>query len=365
MRVRLADIARAAGVSEATVSRVLNERGRVNEDTRQAVLSVARRLGRDFLPDGGGAQSLPPMVGVLVPDAEDQIHSQWIDQLESELFDRGVAALVGVRTRTVAREREYLLRFSRAGARGVIVVSGFHALPSSSVAHYDVLAQVGVPLVVVNGPHDDLDATFVSTDVERAIDLSLAHLRALGHRYIGLAIGDEPTWPVNRKVEAFRARQVALGVKTPEIAYTTSSSAGGFEAAVELIGRRVTAIICGSDAMAAGAIDGAHSLGASVPGDVSVIGHDDVNWADLTAPPLTTVRQNVPHMAQSAVRALLSAGEGSRRPRRTELLVRPQLIVRGTTTAAPRTATDRTHGQSPRPGPTRPATPARPGLSAH
>jgi len=338
VRVRLVDIARAAGVSEATVSRVLNERGRVNEETRQTVLSVARRLGRDFLPDGGGAQSLPPMVGVLVPDTEDHIHSQWIDHLESELFEHGVAALIGARARTVDREREYLLRFSRAGARGVVVISGFHSRADGPVDHYDVLAQVGVPLVVINGVREDLEATFISIDAERAIDLALAHLRALGHRRIGLAVGDEPTWPVNRKVDAFRSRQTALGVKNPDITYTSTSFSGGYEAAVELVRRGMTAIICGSDAMAAGAIDGALSVGASVPGDVSVIGHDDVSWAELTTPPLTTIHQNVPLMAQSAVRALLSVGQGSRRPPRTELFVRPQLIVRGTTAAAPRIA---------------------------
>jgi DNA-binding LacI/PurR family transcriptional regulator len=98
----------------------------------------------------------------------------------------------------------------------------------------------------------------------------------------------------------------------------------------------VTAIVCGSDAMASGAIEGAASLGASVPRDVSVVGHDDAAWAELITPPLTTIRQNVPLMAQSAVSALLGSGEGSRRPSRTELLIRPQLIVRGSTTAAPR-----------------------------
>lgn len=336
MRTRLVDIARVAGVSEATVSRVLNERGRVNEETRQTVLGVARRLGRDFLPDGGGAQSLPPMVGLLVPDTEEQLHSQWVDRLESELFERGVSSLVGVRARTVDREREYLLRFSRAGARGVVVVSGHHSHLDGPVDHYDVLAQVGVPLVVINGSRTDLDATFISTDDELAVDLALTHLRSLGHRRIGLAIGDEPTWPVSRKVDAFKNRQTALGVKNPDIAYTTTSSAGGYEAALELVERGMTAIVCGSDTMAAGVIDGARSAGASIPDDVSVVGHDDVAWAELATPPLTTVRQNVPLMAQSAVRALLSSGEGRRRPPRTELLVRPQLIVRGSTTTAPR-----------------------------
>ena len=72
-----------------------------------------------------------------------------------------------------------------------------------------------------------------------------------------------------------------------------------------------------------------------MPGDVSVVGYDDVFWASLTNPPLTTVRQAVPQMARAAVRTALSGGAQSRRPARTEVVVRPQLVVRGSTAAAP------------------------------
>ncbi|MGO2535648.1 MAG: substrate-binding domain-containing protein, partial [Brachybacterium tyrofermentans] len=97
----------------------------------------------------------------------------------------------------------------------------------------------------------------------------------------------------------------------------------------------VTAIVCGSDVMAAGALEGVRSHGLSVPEDISVVGYDDVFWAGLTDPPLTTVRQAVNSIARAAVRAALGGGEESRRPARTEVVVRPQLIVRGSTAAAP------------------------------
>lgn len=87
--------------------------------------------------------------------------------------------------------------------------------------------------------------------------------------------------------------------------------------------------------MAAGVLEGLRSIGLSVPEDVSVVGYDDVSWAGLTSPPLTTVRQSISLLSQSAVRTVLGSGEGSRRPARTELAIAPQLVVRRTTAAAP------------------------------
>lgn len=332
MKARLIDIARESGVSEATVSRVLNERPGVNEETRRAVLEAARRLGRPVAPE---QEDLPRTIGLLVPDVENPIFAAWIERLEAELFERGVSSLVGVRARTVEREREYLQRFLRAGASGMIIVSGHHAQQDSPVDHYREVAEAGVPLVMVNGERHDLDAAFISSDDAHAIALSLTHLEELGHREIGLAVGDEHTWPVRTKVQAFEAARRAAGADAPPIAYTDFSYAGGYEAARELAAGGVTAIVCGSDVMAAGALEGLRSIDVRVPEDVSVIGYDDVSWAGLTTPPLTTVRQSVSLMARSAVRTVLAAGEGSRRPTRTELAIRPQLIVRGSTGAAP------------------------------
>ncbi|MGO1257396.1 MAG: LacI family DNA-binding transcriptional regulator, partial [Brachybacterium sp.] len=151
----------------------------------------------------------------------------------------------------------------------------------------------------------------------------------------GLAVGDEHTWPVREKLRAFEAVTADWAEHPQPVSFTDFSYAGGYEAARDLVERGVTAIVCGSDVMAAGALEGVRSQGLSVPRDVSVVGYDDVFWASLTNPPLTTVRQAVGSLARAAVRTALSGGEDSRRPTRTEVVVRPQLIVRGSTAAAP------------------------------
>lgn len=333
MKPRLIDIARRADVSEATVSRVLNARPGVNEATRSAVLEAARALGRE-LPAAVAVREA--LVGVLVPDVENPVFAQWAERIEAELFQRGAAMLLAVRPRSLEREREILERFARVGAQGIIVVSGHHAQETADVSHYRELSALGMPLALVNGVRADIDAAFVSTDDARAVAVAVAHLRELGHVGLGLAMGDERTWPVREKVHAFE--RLAHGGAALPVAYTDFTYAGGYQAAVELVGRGCTAILCGSDVMAAGALEGVRGLGLEVPRDVSVVGYDDSQWAAMTSPPLTSVRQSVPQMARAVVRAVLEGGEGSRRPRRTEAVMAPELIVRGSTAAAPAVA---------------------------
>ncbi|HJG91196.1 MAG TPA: LacI family transcriptional regulator [Brachybacterium massiliense] len=329
---RLIDIAKAAGVSEATVSRVLNGRSGVNEATRRSVAEVARRMGR--VVDAGQVDD-GPLVGVLVPDLDNQVFTSWAERIEAELFERGASTLVAMRARTVEREREILQRFLRCGVVGIIVVSGHHAQERSPLDHYREVTSAGVPLVLVNGVQEELDAAFLSTDDDHAVRAVLSHLQELGHERVGLAVGDEHTWPVREKLRAFEAVTAGWAEDPQPVSFTDFSYAGGYEAARDLVARGVTAIVCGSDVMAAGALEGVRSLGLRVGRDISVAGYDDVFWASLTNPPLTTVRQAVGSIARAAVRTALSGGEDSRRPTRTEVVVRPQLIVRGSTAAAP------------------------------
>lgn len=329
---RLIDIARTAGVSEATVSRVLNGRSGVNEATRRSVLEVAQKMGRAVGPmaTGGG-----PLVGVLVPDLENQVFTAWVERIEAELFELGASTLVALRARTVEREREILQRFQHLGVEAIIVISGHHAQQRAPLDHYREVTAAGIPLVLINGVREDLDAAYLSTDDEHAVRVVLTHLQELGHQRVGLAVGDEHTWPVREKVRVFEAFTAQWQEGPQPIAFTDFSYAGGYEAARDLVGRGATAIICGSDVMAAGALEGVRSQGLSVPREISVVGYDDVFWASLTNPPLTTVRQAVGSIARAAVRAALGGGEDSRRPARTEVVVRPQLIMRGSTGVAP------------------------------
>ena len=333
VKPRLKDIAALAGVSEATASRVLNGRPGVREAAREAVIAAARELGRDL---AGAPVQREPLVGVVVPDLDNPVFARWVEEIESLLFERGAGILVGMRARVLEREQEVLERLVRAGVSGVIVVSGFHAQRDASIGHCRALVQAGIPVAFVNGIRDDLDAVYVQTDERHTMRAAVAHLHELGHRAIGLAVGDEATWPVRQKVAAFEELIDGEGSSARTIAFTDFSHAGGFTAALELVAADCTAIVCGSDVMASGVIDGVRSLGLSVPADVSVVGYDDVPWAPLISPPLTTMRQAYPELSRAAVDAVLGRAGDSRRAARSEVTLPSQLIVRGSTAAAPR-----------------------------
>ncbi len=155
---------------------------------------------------------------------------------------------------------------------------------------------------------------------------SRPHLRAFGHTRIGLAVGQLRYMPAERKAEAFRA----LGFPEESAVSTTFTVEGGQAAAARLLDSGHTALLCGSDVMALGAIREAHSRGLDVPGDVSVVGYDDSALMPFTSPALTTVRQPVPAMARAAVDALLAAINGLPADP-TELLFHPDLIIRQST----------------------------------
>ena len=222
------------------------------------------------------------------------------------------------------------------GVDGIVFVSGLHADTAASLDRYHRLRSRGLPLVLVNGFAEGVDAPSVSTDDVAAITLAFRHLVSLGHRSIGLAIGPDRFVPAKRKVASFREnlmRNFGAGVEG-HIVTTLFTVEGGQAAAAELIAAGHTAIIAGSDLMALGAIRAARARGLRVPEDISVVGYDDSPLIAFTDPPLTTVRQPVQAMGHAAVSALVAEIGGVKSPR-TELLFHPELIVRESTGAAP------------------------------
>ncbi|MEZ5115959.1 MAG: LacI family DNA-binding transcriptional regulator [Candidatus Nanopelagicales bacterium] len=337
MGSRLADIAASAGVSEATVSRVLNDRPGVSAATRRAVLTAVDVLGYDrpvrLRPRGR------PLVGLVVPELVNPIFPEFAQVIQTLLAHSGYTPLLCTQTPGGVSEDAHVDMLLELGVSGVVFVSGEHADVTSDHARYRALVDQGLPIVLVNGHAADVDAPSVSDDDAAAMDLAVGHLAALGHHRIGLAVGPERFVPVVRKREGFlRALQDHLGVAEDEgrglVVSSLFSVEGGQAAAQTLLARGVTAVVCGSDLMALGAVRAVRGAGLSVPDDVSVVGYDDSPLVAFTDPPLTTVRQAVPSMADAAVQALVDQMGGSPTPR-TEYVFRPELVVRASTGAAP------------------------------
>jgi DNA-binding LacI/PurR family transcriptional regulator len=336
-RARLADIAIQAGVSEATVSRVLNGRPGVAEATRQAVLTALDVLG--YERPARLKQHSAGLVGLIVPELDNPIFPAFAQVIESALAHHGYTPVLCTQTPGGVHEDDYTQMLLERGVAGIVFVSGLHADRSADPARYVALRRRGLPIVLVNGFIEGVDAPFVSNDDVTSMDLAVTHLVAQGHTRIGLALGPRRFVPVIRKISGFRdamRRHLSLEDVDDWVECSLFSVEGGTAAASRLVDAGCTAVICGSDLMALGAIRAVRSRGLDVPRDVSVVGYDDSPLIAFTDPPLTTVRQSVQAMGSAAVRALLDEISGVATPR-AEYVFRPELVVRGSTGSVRRT----------------------------
>ncbi|WP_265737302.1 LacI family DNA-binding transcriptional regulator [Actinacidiphila yanglinensis] len=346
MTARLADIAAQAGVSEATVSRVLNGKPGVSAATRESVLAALDLLG--YERPVRLRQRSAGLVGLITPELGNPIFPAMAQVIGQALTRQGYTPVLATQTPGGSTEDELVEMLVERGVAGIIFASGLHADSTADTGRYARLQGQGVPFVLINGYSDKIDAPSVSVDDRAAVRLAVTHLAALGHRGIGLAVGQRRFVPVQRKIEGFVAAMGdVLGLPADDaealVQHSLYTLEGGQAAAGALIAAGCTAIVCASDMMALGAIRAARQLGRTVPGDVSVVGFDDSPLIAFTDPPLTTIRQPVPAMCQAAVNALLEE-IGDTPPPHSEFTFMPELVVRGSTAAGP---ADR--GAPPRP----------------
>ncbi|MFY1652170.1 LacI family DNA-binding transcriptional regulator [Solwaraspora sp. WMMB762] len=337
MRARLSDIARQADVSEATVSRVLNDRPGVAAETRQAVLTALDVLG--YERPARLRKRSAGLVGLVVPELDNPIFPAFAQTIESALAQSGYTPVLCTQTPGGVTEDEYVEMLLDRQVAGIVFVSGLHADTAADHERYRKLIARPLPIVLINGYAEGIEAPFVSCDDREAGELAVEHLVSLGHRRIGLITGPDRFLPVQRKLAGFRAAMRRLaGASDAEIdeliALSLFGVEGGKAAANRLLDKGVTGITCGSDLMALGAIRAARQRGLSVPGDVSVVGYDDSPLMAFTGPPLTTLRQPVIAMAVAAVRALVDEINGHAAPN-SEYVFRPELVARGSTGIAP------------------------------
>lgn len=337
-RARLADIAQHAGVSEATVSRVLNDRPGVSPDTRQTVLTALDVLGYER-PERLRKRSAG-LVGLVVPELDNPIFPLFAQVIESSLAQLGYTPVLCTQTPGGVSEDEYVEMLLDRQVAGIVFVSGLHADTTTDRDRYRKLVDRPLPIVLINGYMTGIEAPFVSCDDRSAAEMAVGHLAALGHRRIGLITGPDRFLPVVRKLGGYRdAMRTTVGISGADLDELITlapwfSVEGGHAAATRLLDRGVTGLICGSDLMALGAIRAARGRGLRVPADVSVIGYDDSPLIAFTDPPLTTLRQPVRAMSVAAVRALVDEINAQAGPH-SEYVFRPELVVRDSTAAAP------------------------------
>jgi DNA-binding LacI/PurR family transcriptional regulator len=327
----LEEVARVAGVSRATASRVVNGSPSVGIEVRQSVERAIAQLG--YVPNRA-ARSLVnrrnDSVGVVIAEPTGRIFS---DPFFVEVL-RGISAglatremqLVLVMSQTAEEERRAERYLTRGHVDGVILFSlhGDDPLP----AH---LRSRGIPVVVGGEPPRGAQVSYVDNDNQGGTTAAVTHLIEQGRRAIATITGP-PDMPAGvTRLSAYRSTLRDAGMEaTPDLEEAGGFTREGGQRAIEILLQRrpdIDAVFAASDLMAAGALAALHAAGRKVPGDVAVVGFDDSLIALSTRPPLSTVRQSMEVMGRELVRILLQAVDARDQVIRrvvlgTELIVR-------------------------------------------
>ncbi|MGW0719239.1 LacI family DNA-binding transcriptional regulator [Streptomyces sp. NPDC002778] len=334
MKKKLVDVAQFASVSEGTVRRVLNGSPQVSPATRERVLVALDVLGLPRPPAEDGERNL--LIGVVVPDLQNPIFPAFAEAITGRLNKRGLVPVLCTRTSDGVSEANYIDMLLAQNIGGIIFIGSSYA--DAGAEQGAALKDRRVPLVLVNPADENADAVQISADDADAVQQALTHLTGMGHERIGLLVGPAGHVPSARKLAAFaafwKAREVPSRNWKPLVGHALFSMESGASTATGLLRQGATAIVCGSDELALGAVRGARRLGLNVPADVSVTGFDDSLFMGAVDPPLTTCRQPVARMADAAMEALVQQMQGHQvGPGVT--LFETQLIVRSSTGRPP------------------------------
>jgi len=324
------EIATLAGVSTATVSRVINEPKKVKSETLSKVGAIIRK--HHFVADGlagGLASQRSRTIGLIIPTVANSIYASSTQAIQRIAQAQGYTVFVGISDFSTDVEAALIHRLIERRVDGLILTGA-----DRSEEIYQKIAHNGVPFVVTWQLTRSQEQPTISFDNYRAARTATEHLISLGHEKIGLICGR--TEVNDRAFERRRAYEECLGKHNiePQPDYIHECEFEMFEGRTAM-SRMIaldcppTAVFCANDIQAVGAIAACHDADLQVPGDVSIIGFDDLPIAQCTVPPLTTVRVPAEEMGSRAAQALIATIRGKGEVRTLELPT--ELILRKTT----------------------------------
>ncbi len=332
MRPKLQDVAGIAGVSEATVSRVINGKPGVAESTRRQVLDVLSDLGYRDVPS---RQHRSGVVGILTPELDNPIFPLLAQSIEARLSRHGYVCMICPTTAETINEQDYLDQLAAIDAEGAVVINGRYAGVGIGYAPYESLVARGTRVVLVNAVAPPCPVPSVTVDVAAGAAAAVEHLASMGHERIGCLVGPRRYITARDFAAGWRQAMSRRGLAAGDElrSETLFTIEGGQAGTAKLLEARVTGIVASSDLMAIGAVRAVRSWGGEVPDDVSVVGYDGTTLASVTDPALTTVRQPIDLVASAAVSLFVAppALDGPIAPQ----VFMPELVVGSSTAVAP------------------------------
>ena len=304
---RIREVAERAGVSPATVSRVLNGTAVVREATREKVLAVVDELGyRPNRVAGNLRRQQVQMIGVVVSDIENPHFTQMVRAVEDTAYLKGYRVLLCNTDEDPSKQREYLGVLIAERVAGAVISPTEPGAPEIAE-----LIDHGAAVVAFDRAVADRRADAVLAANEEAGRLATEHLVGTGHKRVGFVAGLAGVETAAGRQAGYEEAMSAAGL-APMVAGGDFRVEGGRRAATELLGRGASGLVVANNLMAVGALKAVKEAGLRVPADISVVAIDDPPWAELTDPPLTTLAQPVREMAAAAAGLLVGRLEGRR-----------------------------------------------------
>ncbi|WP_434715181.1 LacI family DNA-binding transcriptional regulator [Rhizobium sp. YTUHZ045] len=326
-KITIADVARAAGVSPMTVSRVLNDQGGASAETTQRILLAANELNYRPNPFARGLRSdRSKTIGLLVPDITNPFFPEVIRGAEDAASAAGYNLLLSNVVENSKREGELIEALLRHRVDGIIVCSA--RLPDAAL--HKALAHHRAAVLINREAPPEVAGTIV-TDYETGASRAIDHLVERGRRRIAIIAGPRSSFGGKSRLVGIRKTLAVHGLKAHGIVYCDPTAASGQTAAAQLLAEApgIDALVCYNDLNAIGAMKACRAAGISIPEQIALIGFDDIPTAELLSPALTTLRVQKREMGEEAVRLLLS--RIATKNRQHGIVIVPELIIRETT----------------------------------
>lgn len=332
MKMTIYDVAEKAGVSISTVSRVINNTGRISDKTRRMVLRVMEEM--DYHPNVHASAltgKKTNMIGLITPDISNPFFGELAKSIEDSAGVLGFHIIICSTDYQPEKETKYFSMLRQKQADGIIFATGLDH--DDSVTALDDIVKSGTPLAMITQDKPLAPMDVVIIDDFLGGYTAAEHLISLGHKKIACIVGNGSTTGERDRIRGFQKAMHEAGMTLDEslIIPTEYSLESGKQAAAELFDRDLpTAVFAFNDVLSCAAIQAARSRGIRVPEDLSVIGFDNTILAEMTAPPLTTISQPIREMGRRVVELLIDEIQGKKKAK-SKIILSPELVIRQST----------------------------------
>ncbi len=325
MKITIKDVAKEAGVSTATVSRVINGSDKVSEDTRKRVVKAIKKLGYKPLKiNNPAASSKLKMIGILVPDIFAYHYSDIVEGAAEYLYQRGYEPFIYMFHRKLESELLAIDYFFMSKVDGLIVCTS-----KEDDKYLKIVEETAIPIVTVDRENRDFRFDSVNIDNYKAGKLVAGYLQKMGHKRIIHITGNLDIYSVKMRMEGFVKKSKKLGMDI-EVIEGTFEVGHAYSLMRDRLkkGKNFTAVFTSSDMLAVEVIKALRDESIDVPDEVSVMGFDDAYYSKFTIPPLTTVRQPRMEMGLTAAQLLLSRIESKGRVVTRKMILPVEIVER-------------------------------------